>query len=67
MQDKFNVMFESILYKNEEERLCNLYQKLMNRSYKIALFDKEKSDKLNARAKKIMAHLRKNNSKLIEE
>ena len=38
----------------------------MQRAYKIALFDKKKSDQLNNRAKKILAELRRLNCDLIE-
>lgn len=59
-------MFRIFENKTREERLCEKYTNLMQRAYKIALFDKEKSDKLNARAKKILAELRRMNCKLVE-
>ncbi|SDR70701.1 hypothetical protein SAMN04488552_0621 [Christiangramia echinicola] len=62
---KFN-MFRIFEIKTREERLCEKYSRLMQRAYKIALFDKEKSDRLNSRAKKIMAELRRMNCNLIE-
>ncbi|GGG33872.1 hypothetical protein GCM10011532_16940 [Christiangramia forsetii] len=38
----------------------------MHRAYKIALIDKEKSDQLNNRARKILAELRRMNCDMIE-
>ncbi len=55
------MMFGKLLYRNEEERLSHEFSKLMSRSFKMALVDKEKSDKLNARAKKILKQLKKLN------
>jgi len=55
------------LFKTEEERLCQKYTELMNRSFKIALVNKEKSDKINARARKILAQLRRMNYKEIDK
>lgn len=57
------MMLGSLLFKSEEERLCSQYSRLMNRAYKLALVDKEKSDKLNARATKIMEQLKRMNYK----
>lgn len=51
-------MFGNILFRSKEERLCQKYSSLMNRAYKIALTDKNKSDRLNARAQKILEELR---------
>ena len=62
---KYN-MFRIFENKTREERLCEKYTRLMQRAYKIALFDKEKSDRLNSRAKKIMAELRRMNCSLVE-
>lgn len=59
-------MFRIFENKTREEKLCEKYTSLMQRAYRIALFDKEKSDKLNARAKKILAELRRMNCKLVE-
>lgn len=59
-------MFRIFENKTREERLCEKYTSLMQRAYKIAIFDKEKSDKLNDRAKKILAELRRMNCKLVE-
>lgn len=59
-------MFRIFENKTREEKLCEKYTCLMQKAYRIALFDKEKSDKLNARAKKILAELRRMNCKLVE-
>ncbi|HZJ37516.1 MAG TPA: Lacal_2735 family protein [Gillisia sp.] len=56
-------MFGNLLYRNEEERLSHEFSKLMSRSFKMALVDKEKSDKLNARANKILKQLKRINYK----
>jgi len=55
------MMFGNLLYRNEEERLGHEFSKLMSRSFKMALVDKEKSDRLNARAKKILKQLKRLN------
>lgn len=62
---KFN-MFRIFENKTREERLCEKYSRLMQRAYKIAPIDKEKSDQLNSRAKKIMAELKRMNCSLVE-
>jgi hypothetical protein len=59
-------MLETILFRSEEERLCQKYTQLMSKAYKIALVDKERSDKLNARAKKILEQLRRMNYKKVD-
>lgn len=59
-------MFRIFENKSREELLCQKYSRLMQRAYKIALFDKKKSDQLNNRAKKILAELRRLNCDLIE-
>lgn len=59
-------MFRIFENKTKEERLCDKYKQLMQRAYKIALIDKEKSDKLNSRAEKIMAELKRMNCSLVE-
>lgn len=59
-------MFKIFENKTKEERLCEKYSWLMQRSYKLALFNKEKSDRLNDRARKIMAELRRMNCDLVE-
>jgi len=60
-------MIDISLFKTEEERLCQKYTELMNRSFKIALINKEKSDKINARARKILAQLKRMNYKGIDK
>lgn len=60
-------MIDIMFFKTEEERLCTKYTELMQKAYKTALFDKEKSDKLNARAKKIKAQLKKMNYKGLDK
>ena len=60
-------MIDITLFKTEEERLCQKYTELMNRSFKIALINKEKSDKINARARKILAQLKRMNYKGIDK
>ncbi len=52
------MMFGNLIYRNEEERLSHEFSRLMSRSFKMALVDKVKSDKLNARAKKILKQLK---------
>lgn len=61
MPSKVKMMFGNLLYRNEEERLSHEFSKLMSRSFKMALVDKEKSDRLNARAKKIRIQLNRMN------
>jgi len=63
LPSKVKMMFGNLLYRNEEERLRHEFSKLMSRSFKMALVDKEKSDRLNARAKKILKQLKKNELK----
>jgi len=55
------MMFGNLLYRNEEERLRHEFSRLMSRAFKMALVDKEKSDRLNARAKKILKQLKRMN------
>ncbi|CAL65463.1 Lacal_2735 family protein [Christiangramia forsetii] len=59
-------MFRIFENKTREELLCSKYSRLMHRAYKIALIDKEKSDQLNNRARKILAELRRMNCDMIE-
>ncbi|SDS04827.1 Lacal_2735 family protein [Gramella sp. MAR_2010_147] len=59
-------MFRIFENKSREERLCEKYSRLMHRSYKIAPINKEKSDQLNSRARKILAELRRMNCSLVE-
>lgn len=61
MSSKVKMMFGNLLYRNKEERLRHEFSKLMSRAFKMALVDKEKSDKLNARAKKILKELKRMN------
>ena len=60
------MMLEKIFFKTEEDRLCDKYTRLMNQAYKVALFDKEKSDKLNARAKKLLDYIKQRNYKNVD-
>ncbi len=60
------MMIDIMLFKTEEERLCQKYKSLMEKAFKTALFDKEKSDKINARAKKILELLKRKNYKGID-
>jgi hypothetical protein len=55
------------LFRTEEQRLCHKYTALMHRSFNIALVDKEKSDKINARAKKILAQIKRMNYKDVDK
>lgn len=55
---KINVMF-GFLFRSEEDRLSHKYTQLMNRAFQLALVDKEKSDKMNERAQKILQQLRR--------
>lgn len=59
-------MFKLFETKSIEERMCEKYTRLMHRAYEIAVRDKEKSDRLNAKAKKILRELRRMRSPLIE-
>ncbi|SHF47897.1 hypothetical protein SAMN05444483_101264 [Salegentibacter echinorum] len=52
-------MFKIFESKTKEECMCDKYTHLMHKAYKLALYDKEESDRLNARAKKIMRELRR--------
>lgn len=54
------------LFKSEEDRLSHKYTQLMNRAYHLALVDKEKSDKMNERAQKILIQLRSMNYKELD-
>ncbi len=59
-------MFRIFENKTKEERLCAKYCSLMQRAYKAALIDKEQSDRLNSRAKKILQELKRMNCSLVE-
>lgn len=52
------VMF-GFLYRSEEDRLSHKYTQLMSRAFNLAPVNKEKSDKLNERAQKILEQLRR--------
>lgn len=54
------------LFRSEEDRLSQKYTQLMNRAYNLALVDKEKSDKINERARKIREQLRRMNYKKLD-
>lgn len=54
------------LFRSEEDRLSLKYTQLMQRSYNLALVDKEKSDKINERAQKIREQLRRMNYKELD-
>tara|TARA_B100000953_G_scaffold196065_1_gene161472 strand:- start:401 stop:616 length:216 start_codon:yes stop_codon:yes gene_type:complete len=52
------IMFKIFKQKTKEECMCEKYTQLMHRAYKLALVDKERSDRINAKAKKILSELR---------
>ena len=54
------------LFRSEEDRLSHKYTQLMNRAYNLALVDKEKSDKINERARKIREQLVRMNYKNLD-
>ncbi len=56
----------SFLFRSEEDRLSHKYTQLMNLAYHLALVDKEKSDKMNERAQKILIQLRNMNYKELD-
>lgn len=60
------MMLGNLFYKSEEDRLCEKYSELMSQSFKVALTNKEKSDKIKARAKKILQQLKRMNCKKID-
>lgn len=59
-------MFRIFENKSREELLCQKYSRLMERSYRLALTDKEQSDKLNDRAVKILNELKRMDSEHID-
>jgi len=61
------MMLGNLFYKSEEDRLCQKYSELMSQSFRVALTNKEKSDKIKARAKKILIQLKRMNCKKIDE
>ena len=63
---RVKMWLENFIFRSEEERLCQKYTRLMNRAYKIALIDKERSDRINLRAQKILEHLRRINYKEVD-
>lgn len=58
---------EITLFMTAEERLRHKYTALMEKAFKTALFDKEKSDKINARAKKILVQIKRMNYKGVDK
>ncbi len=52
-------MFKIFRKKTKEECMCDKYTQLMHKAYKLALIDKERSDKINTKAKKILRELRR--------
>ncbi|MBZ9728801.1 Lacal_2735 family protein [Salegentibacter sp. JZCK2] len=52
-------MFKIFETRSTEECLCDKYKHLMHKAYKLALTDKEESDRLNAKAKTILKELRR--------
>lgn len=65
MLTNINVMF-GFLFRSEEDRLSHKYTQLMNRAYRLALVDKERSDKINERARKIREQLIRMNYKELD-
>lgn len=54
-------MFKIFETRTREECMCDKYTQLMHRAYRLALTDKEESDRLNEKAKKILSELRRMN------
>lgn len=54
-------MFKIFETRTKEECMCDKYKQLMHRAYKIALTNKEESDRLNAKARKILNELQRMN------
>ncbi|WBL21457.1 Lacal_2735 family protein [Zunongwangia sp. HRR-M8] len=52
-------MFRILRQKSKEECMCAKYTQLMHKAYKLALVDKDRSDKINAKARKILQELRR--------
>ncbi|WP_081209643.1 Lacal_2735 family protein [Salegentibacter sediminis] len=52
-------MFKIFETRTKEECMCDKYKQLMHRAYKVALTDKEESDRLNAKARKILNELQR--------
>ncbi len=55
------------LFRSEEDRLSHKYTELMYRAFSIAPVDKEKSDKLNARAQRILKQLKRMHYKELDK
>lgn len=59
-------MFKIFENRTKEECMCDKYTQLMHRAYKLALTDKEESDRLNAKAIKILDELQRMNYQKID-
>ncbi|MCM4158041.1 Lacal_2735 family protein [Gramella sp. AN32] len=59
-------MFRIFENKSREELLCEKYSRLMFRSYKAALLNKEESEKLHERACKIKQELQRMQCSLMD-
>ncbi|WP_372919864.1 Lacal_2735 family protein [Salegentibacter sp.] len=54
-----DAMFKIFETRTKEECMCDKYKQLMYRAYKLALTDKEESDRLNEKARKILNELQR--------
>lgn len=54
-----DAMFKIFETRTKEECMCDKYKQLMHRAYKLALTDKEESDRLNEKARKILNELQR--------
>ncbi|HSP12939.1 MAG TPA: Lacal_2735 family protein [Salegentibacter sp.] len=52
-----DAMFKIFENRTREECMCDKYKQLMHRAFKLALTDKEESDRLNDKARKILNEL----------
>lgn len=52
-------MFKIFETRSTEKCLCDKYTYLMHKAFKLALTDKEESDRLNAKAKTILEELKR--------
>lgn len=59
-------MFRIFNTESKEERMCKKYSNLMQRSFRIAPADKERSDRLNSKARKILNELRRMNCSALD-
>lgn len=59
-------MFKIFENRTKEECMCDKYTQLMHRAYKLALTNKEESDRLNAKAIKILDELQRMNYQKID-